>query len=161
VPPSSPSKKDGGSGGKHIGLTITVSGSPSASASGPSGSSPGGNSPAPGRSTQPAPNPSPSSSPSPSPQGSLVVSTGQLTLTTNADGSLSGAFTITAQGGDVSSISIANPSAGLLLSYPGSLSSGQSATVSLSVSASSVSGLSSETDLTVSPGGQAVVVDAP
>jgi hypothetical protein len=68
VSPTSPAHK--GSGGKHIGLTIRVSGSPSPSASGPTGSSPrGGSSPAPGRSTQPgSPSPSPSpASPSPSP----------------------------------------------------------------------------------------------
>ncbi len=67
VSPTSPSHQ--GSGGKHIGLTITVSGSPSASASGQPGSTPGGRSPRPGRSSPPAsPSPSPTSaSPSPSP----------------------------------------------------------------------------------------------
>jgi RNA polymerase sigma factor (sigma-70 family) len=157
VPPSSPSHQ--GSGGKHIGLTITVSPSPSASApgsSGPTGSSPGGRSPTPGRTTQPA---SPSPSPPPPSPGTLVTSTGSVTLTQNADGTLSGSFTITAQGGDVSTISIANPSSGLSVSYPGSLSSGQSATVSLS--AASAASLSSETDLTVSPGGTTVAVFVP
>jgi hypothetical protein len=41
----------------------------------------------------------------------------------------------------------------------GSLSSGQSVTISLS--AASVTGLASETDLTVSPSGQTVAVDVP
>lgn len=158
VPPSSPSHKGSGSGGKHIGLTITVSGSPSASASGPSGSSPrGGSTPAPGRSTQPA---SPSPSPPPSSPGTLLVSTGSVTLTLNGDGSLSGSFTLTAQGGDVSGYSITNPSSGLSVSpTSGSLSSGQSVTISLS--AASAASLASETDLTVSPGGLTVAVLVP
>jgi RNA polymerase sigma factor (sigma-70 family) len=155
VSPTSPAHK--GSGGKHIGLTITVSGSPSASASGPSGSSPGGTSPAPGRSSQPS---SPTPSPPPSSPGTLEVSTGVLTLTLNSDGSLSGSFTLTAQGGDVSGYSIANPSSGLSVSpTSGSLSSGQSVTISLS--AASATSLSAETDLTVSPGGITVAVDVP
>ena len=75
-----------------------------------------------------------------------------------SDGSLSGSFTLTAQGGDVSGYSIENPSSGLSVSpTSGSLSSGQSVTISLS--ASSVSGLSCETDLSVSPGGLTVAVD--
>ena len=158
VPPSSRSRKGSGSG-PHIGLTITVSGSPSASASGPSGSSPrGGTSPTPGRSTRP-PSSSPSPTPPPSP-GTLVVSTGSVTLTLNGDGSLSGSFTLTAQGGDVSGYSIANPSSGLSVSpTSGSLSSGQSVTVSLS--AASVADVASETDLTVSPGGLTVAVLVP
>jgi RNA polymerase sigma factor (sigma-70 family) len=158
VPSSSPSHK--GSSGKHIGLTITVSGSPSPSASGPSGSSPGGTSPTPGRSTKPpGPNPSPSPSSSPSPLGTLAVSASSVTLTLNADGSLSGSFTITAEGGDVPTVGIQNPSSGLSVSYPGSLPSGQSATVSLS--AASATSLSSETDLTVSPGSLTVAVFVP
>jgi RNA polymerase sigma factor (sigma-70 family) len=163
VSPTSPSHKGSGSGGKHIGLTITVSGSPSASASGPSGpsgpsgSSPGGGSPNPGRSSQPA---SPTPSPPPASPGTLAVSTSSLTLTLNADGSLSGSFSLTAQGGDVSGYSIVNPSSGLSVSpISGSLSSGQSVTISLS--AASATGLSSETDLTVSPGGVTVAVDLP
>jgi hypothetical protein len=157
VPPSSPSHKGSGSGGKHIGLTITVSGSPSAPASGPSGSRPGGTSPAPGRSSQPS---SPSPSPPPSSPGTLLVSASVVTLTLNGDGSLSGSFTLTAQGGDVSGYSITDPSSGLSVSpTSGSLSSGQSVTISLS--AGSVTGLASETDLTVSPGGLTVAVDVP
>jgi RNA polymerase sigma factor (sigma-70 family) len=155
VSSTSPSRKGGSN--KHIGLTITVSGSPSASASGPSGSSPGGTSPDPGRSSQP---PSPTPSPPPSSPGTLAVSANVLTLTLNSDGSLSGSFTLTAQGGDVSGYSIANPSSALSVSpTSGSLSSGQSVTISLS--ASSVTGLASETDLSVSPGGLTVAVDVP
>jgi RNA polymerase sigma factor (sigma-70 family) len=158
VSPTSPSHQ--GSGGKHIGLTITVSGSPSASASGPSGpsgSSPGGRSPAPGRSSQPT---SPTPSPPPTSPGTLAVSAGSVTLTLNGDGSLSGSFSLTAQGGDVSAYSIANPSSGLSVSpTSGSLSSGQSVTISLS--AASAASLASETDLTVSPGGITVAVDVP
>jgi RNA polymerase sigma factor (sigma-70 family) len=156
VSPSSPSHK--GSGKHNIGLTITVSGSPSPSFSSQSGSSPGGDgtSPTPGRS-QPA---SPPPSPPPSSPGTLAVSGSPVTLTLNSDGSLSGSFTLTAQGGDVSGYSIENPSGALAVSPgSGSLSSGQSATISLS--ASSVSGLASETDLTVDPGGMTVAVDLP
>jgi hypothetical protein len=156
-PASSTSPSHKGGSNKHIGLTITVSGSPSASASGPSGSSPGGTSPDPGRSSQP---PSPTPSPPPSSPGTLAVSANVLTLTLNSDGSLSGSFTLTAQGGDVSGYSIANPSSALSVSpTSGSLSSGQSVTISLS--ASSVTGLASETDLSVSPGGLTVAVDVP
>jgi hypothetical protein len=83
-----------------------------------------------------------------------------VTLTLNTDGSLSGSFTLTAQGGDVSGYSIAVPSSGLSVSpTSGSLTSGQSVTISLS--AASVTSLASETDLTVSPGGQTVAVDVP
>jgi hypothetical protein len=158
VPPSSRSHQGDG---KHIGLTNNVSPSPSTSAAGSSGSSPGGGAPTPGRSTPPGPNPSPSSSPSssPSPQGTVVASTGSVTLTLNTDGTLSGSFTITAEGGDVSSVTITNPSSGLSVSYPGSLPLGQSATVILS--AASASALSSETDLTVGPPGTTVAVFVP
>jgi RNA polymerase sigma factor (sigma-70 family) len=162
VSPSSPSPKGSGSGGKHIGLTIRVSGSPSASVSGssgsPRGSTPGGGtSPTPGRTSQP---PSPPPSPPPSSPGTLAVSAGVVTLTLNTDGSLSGSFTLTAQGGDVSGYSITDPSSGLSVSpTSGSLTSGESVTISLS--AASVTSLASETDLTVSPGGQTVAVDVP
>jgi hypothetical protein len=83
-----------------------------------------------------------------------------VTLTQNADGSLSGSFTLTAQGGDVSGYSIENPSSGLSVSpTSGSLSSGQSVTISLS--APSATGLASETDLSVNPGGLTVAVLVP
>jgi RNA polymerase sigma factor (sigma-70 family) len=156
---SSSDHKSGG-GGKHIGLTVTASPTPSASAraTGPSGSTPGGGtSPTPGRSSQP---PSPTPSPSPSSPGTLVVSATVVTLVQNPDGSLSGSFTLTAQGGDVSAYTIANPSSGLTVSpSSGSLSSGQSVTISLS--APTATGLPSPTDLTVDPGLLTVAVDLP
>jgi RNA polymerase sigma factor (sigma-70 family) len=158
--PASPSSGSHKSGKHNIGLTITVSGSPSPSSSGlsPSGSSPGGGgtSPTPGRSQPPSPTPSPP----PASPGTLAVSTGSVTLTLNPDGSLSGSFALTAQGGDVSGYSIADPSGALSVSpSSGSLSSGQSVTISLS--APSATGLASETDLTVNPGGLTVAVLVP
>ena len=163
--PASPSSRahKGGAGGKHIGLTITVWPTPPVSAPGPwtspAGASPGGTSPDPGRSSQP---PSPSPSPPPASPGTLAVSTTAVTLTQGAGGTYSGSFTITAQGGDVSGYSIANPApAGTLSVSPagGSLTSGQSVTVSLFVS--SATGPAYETDLTVSPGGLTVAVYYP
>jgi hypothetical protein len=89
-----------------------------------------------------------------------VASTGSVTLTLNPDGSLSGSFTLTAQGGDVASYTITNPSTGLSVSpSSGSLTSGSSVTVSLS--AASAADLASETDLTVDPGGLLVAVFVP
>ena len=67
-------------------------------------------------------------------------------------------FTITASGGTVS-YTIDNPApAGDLTVSPsaGTLSAGQSVTVSVTVS--STTGLASETDLTVNPGGLTVAV---
>jgi RNA polymerase sigma factor (sigma-70 family) len=155
VSPSSAAHK---SGAKNPGLTITVSGSPTPSAS--SQSSPGGGggtNPTPGRSTPPA---SPTPSPPPTSPGTLAVSASSVTLTLNSDGSLSGSFSLTAEGGAVSGYSIENPSSGLSVSpTSGSLSSGQSVTISLS--ASSVSVLAGETDLSVSPGGLSVAVFPP
>jgi hypothetical protein len=163
VPPSSPSSLShkGRSGDRHVGLTITVSGSPSPSSPArqpsPGGSPPGGTPPTPGPSSQP---PSPTPSPPPVSPGTLVASPSSVTLTQNADGSLSGSFTLTAQGGDVSGYSIDNPSSGLTVSpTSGSLSSGQSVTISLS--APSATGLASETDLSVNPGGLTVAVLLP
>jgi len=89
-----------------------------------------------------------------------VVSATVVTLVQNPDGSLSGSFTLTAQGGDVSAYTIANPSSGLTVSpSSGSLSSGQSVTISLS--APTATGLPSPTDLTVDPGLLTVAVDLP
>ena len=154
----SPSSSGSGGGKQHIGLTITVSGSPSPTPSlGGQGvpSAPGGqptphSSPTPGR-TQPSP--SPSQSPPPSP-GTLSVSPSSVTLSgTPATAS----FTIAASGGAVS-YSIDNPNSADLAVSPsaGSLSAGQSVTVSVTVSSST--GLASETDLTVNPGGLTVAV---
>ena len=155
VSPSSPSHNNG-RGGRRTGLTITVSGSPSPPAWSRS-PTPGGTSPNPAPSSQP---PSPTPSPPPVSPGTLVASPSPVTLTLNADGSLSGSFTLTAQGGDVSGYNIANPSSVLSVSpTSGSLSSGQSVTISLS--APSATGLASETDLSVSPGALTVPVLVP
>ena len=77
-------------------------------------------------------------------------------------GASTGSFTLTARAATVSGYSITDPAPAGDLSVsptPGSLSSGQSVTISLS--AASVTGLASETDLTVSPGGLTVAVDVP
>ena len=164
VAPSPPGS--GGSGGKqHLGLIRNVSGSPSATPSqqgaqggqsgqggqgGQAGQPSSPSSPTPGH-TQPTPRPSP---PQPSP-GVLSVSPGSVTL----GGVLStGSFTITASGGAIS-YNIDNPApAGDLAISPsaGSLSAGQSVTVSVTVT--SDAGLASETDLTVNPGGWTIAV---
>ena len=154
----SPSSSGSGGGKQHIGLTITVSGSPSPTPSQQGQPGPGGqggqpsshSSPTPGR-TQPPPSPS---QPPPSP-GTLSVSAGSVTLSSVPS---TASFTITASGGTVS-YSIDNPApAGDLAISPsaGSLSAGQSVTVSVTVS--SDTGLASETDLTVNPGGLTVAV---
>jgi len=159
VTPSPSHSGSSGGGKQHIGLTITVSGSPSATPpqqgqarQGQAPSSP--SSPAPGRSQPP---PSSPQSPPPSP-GTLAVSPGSVTLSGTP---YTGSFTITAQGGSVS-YSIANPApAGDLAISPsaGTLSAGQSVTVSVTVV--SDAGLASETDLAVNPGGLLVAVIYP
>ena len=159
VSPSAAAHSSGGSGSKNPGLTIKVSGSPTPSVSpgGGGGGGGGGTNPTPGRSTPPS---SPTPSPPPPSPGTLEVSATSVTLTLNSDGSLSGSFSLTAQGGAVSGYSIGNPSSGLSVSpTSGSLSSGQSVTISLSASSASV--LSSETDLSVDPGGLMVAVFLP
>jgi len=156
----SPSSSSGSGGKQHIGLTITVSGSPSATPSGQvhgqgqgqgQGSSSRSPSPTPGH-TQPAP--SPSQSPPPSP-GTLSASPSSVSLSGTPS---TGSFTITAQGGTVSySIDDPAPAGDLAISpSAGTLSAGQSVTVSVTVS--SATGLASETDLTVNPGGLLVAV---
>ena len=159
VTPSPSITGSGGGDKQHIGLTITVSPSPSATLpqqgqqgqQGQGGQPSSQSAPTPGH-TQPPPNPSPSP-PQPSP-GTLSVSPGSMTL--SGVGS-TGSFTITASGGTVS-YSIANPASGDLAvsSSVGSLSAGESVTVSVTVV--SDTGLASETDLSVNPGGLAVAV---
>jgi hypothetical protein len=158
VSPSSAAHSSGGSGSKNPGLTIKVSGSPTPSVSpGGGGGGGGGTNPTPGRSTPPS---SPTPSPPPPSPGTLEVSATSVTLTLNSDGSLSGSFSLTAEGGAVSGYSIGNPSSGLSVSpTSGSLSPGQSVTISLSASSAGV--LSSETDLSVDPGGLMVAVFLP
>jgi len=152
-----PSPSATSSGQQHIGLINNLSGSPTPTPSqqgqggqggGPPSSRP---SPTPGR-TQPSP--SPSQSPPPSP-GTLSVSPGSVTL---SGVPATASFTITASGGTVS-YSIADPAPpGDLAVSPsaGSLLAGGSVTVSVTVS--STTGLASETDLTVNPGGLTVAV---
>jgi len=153
----SPSSTGSGSGKQHIGLINNVSGSPTPTPAqqgqgGGGGGQPSSHSsPTPGR-TQPAP--SPSQSPPPSP-GTLSVSPGSVTV---SGVSSTASFTITASGGPVS-YSIVDPAPPgdlAVSSSAGSLSAGQSVTVSVTVS--STTGLASETDLTVSPGGLMVAV---
>jgi len=157
VTPSPSSTGSSGIGKQHIGLINNVSGSPTPTPAqqgqgGGGGGQPSSHSsPTPGR-TQPSP--SPSQSPPPSP-GTLSVSPGSVTLS-SVPSTVS--FTITASGGTVS-YSVADPAPpGDLAVLPsaGSLSAGQSVTVSVTVS--STTGLASETDLTVSPGGLMVAV---
>ena len=153
----SPAKSGSRGGKRHIGLTIRVSGSPSPTLSqgGPGGQggqgqpSPHTSSPTPGR-TQPSPTPSQSPPPSP---GTLAVSPSSVTLSGSP---ATASFTITASGGTVS-YSIDNPAPADLAVSPsaGTLPAGQSVTVSVTVTNP---GLSSETDLTVSPGGLTVAV---
>jgi RNA polymerase sigma factor (sigma-70 family) len=152
----SPSKSGSRHGGKqHIGLTITATGSPSPSpAQGGQGGqgqpSPHSSSPTPGRTR---PSPSPSQTPPPSP-GTLAVSPSSVTLSGSP---ATASFTITASGGTVSySIANANPADLAVSPSAGTLSAGQSVTVSVTVTTDT--GLASETDLTVSPGGLTVAV---
>jgi len=157
VTPSPSTTGSGGNGKQHIGLIINVSGSPTPTPSqlgqgGQGGGQPSSHSsPTPGR-TQPSP--SPSQSPPPSP-GTLSVSPGSVTLSGVPS---TASFTITASGGTVSySITDPAPSGDLAVSpSAGSLSAGTSVTVSVTVS--STTGLASETDLTVNPGGLTVAV---
>jgi RNA polymerase sigma factor (sigma-70 family) len=135
-------------------------------------------SPSPGPATSSAPNPSPaptsprqhSHSPTPPPSsppaspGTLTVSQGPVTLSQGTPGgAYSGTFTLTAQGGPVSSYSILNPApAGDLSISPssgGTIPSGQSVTVTVTVT--SGTGLSFATDLTVDPGGLTEEIDYP
>ena len=156
VTPSPSTTGSGGNGKQHIGLIINVSGSPTPTPSqGQGGGQPSSHSsPTPGR-TQPSP--SPSQSPPPSP-GTLSVSPGSVTL---SGVPATASFTITASGGTVSySITDPAPPGDLAVSpSAGSLSAGTSVTVSVTVS--STTGLASETDLTVNPGGLTVAVSYP
>jgi RNA polymerase sigma factor (sigma-70 family) len=150
--------------GSHGGAPAANPGPSPAPAAGPSssGRSPQGN---PNPTPKPhshSPTPPPSSSPPPSP-GTLALSPGQVTLTQgSAGGSYTGQFTLTAQGGPVSSYSIVDPAPGGDLSVSpssGSLASGASVTITVTVN--SDVGLAYETDMTADPGGLTVVVDYP
>jgi hypothetical protein len=142
--PALPGGSPGPSGGSP---RPSSGGSPSATAP----SSGHGTSPAPSRSTTPAS--TPSSAPPPPRPGTLSVTPTSILLSPVTGGSL----TLTASGGPVS-WSVTEPSSliGRLTVVPsaGTLASGQSVTVSLSVS-----GLASvDSSLTVSPGGTTVTV---
>lgn len=103
----------------------------------------------------------PPSSPPPSP-GTLTISPGPVTLASSSGGPYTGTFTLTAQGGPVSSFSILDPApAGDLSISPPTeaLQDGQSVTITVTVESSS--GLAFETDLTVDPGGLAIAIDYP
>ncbi len=104
----------------------------------------------------PASSPSASAQASPSAvvQGSLVVSLSQLKLVA-ITGLPTGTFTITAQGGPVSSYSIAGGAGQLTVSpSSGSIASGDSVTIT--VTATSLVAL--DTQLTINPGGHVVTV---
>ncbi len=128
--------------------------------SAPGGHSGGGGNPNPTPTRAHSSSP-PASSPPPSP-GSLTAAPDSVTLTEGSSGAYSGSFQITAVGGPVSGYSIEDPAPpGDLSISPsgGSLSSGGTATITISVASSS--GLAYETDLTVDPGGLTIVVDYP
>jgi RNA polymerase sigma factor (sigma-70 family) len=108
--------------------------------------------------SDPGPSPSPSQSAPSSPpvvvQGSLVVSLSQLKLVA-VTGLPTGTFTLTAQGGPVSSYSISGGAGQLTVSpSSGSIASGGSVTVT--VTATSLVALN--TQLTINPGGEVVTV---
>jgi RNA polymerase sigma factor (sigma-70 family) len=107
--------------------------------------------------------PSPTPSPPPSP-GTLAASPATVVLSQPpTGGSYTGQFTLTAQGGSVAGFSILNPApAGDLSISPssgGTISNGASITVTVTVA--SATGLAYETDLTVNPGGLTIIVEYP
>jgi RNA polymerase sigma factor (sigma-70 family) len=154
---SSPAPAGGGSPGPAGGSPGTSGGGGSSGTSG--GGSPSATAPSSGHSTSPAPSASttpagpPSSAPPPPRQGTLSVTPTSILLSPVTGGSM----TLTASGGPVT-WSISEPSSliGKLTVAPsaGTLASGQSVTVTLSVS-----GLASvDSQLTVNPGGITVTV---
>ena len=123
--------------------------------------------PAPRRSSpQPRPSPSasrsrsPSASPSPSP-GTVAAAPTTVQLASASQGPYTGSFMLTAAGGPVQFSITASAPAGDLSVSPaaGSLADGQSVTVT--VTAASAAGLGYQTTLTVTPGGQSVLVEYP
>jgi RNA polymerase sigma factor (sigma-70 family) len=107
--------------------------------------------------TNPAPTAGSSSSSAAVSAGTLSVSTGQLDLVT-VNGTATGTFTLTAQGGPVSdySITVGSTLAGRVTVSPasGSLASGASATITVTTT----SLIALDGHLTVNPGGQAITV---
>jgi RNA polymerase sigma factor (sigma-70 family) len=136
----------------------------------PGGTQPVATSPAAGRSASPSPSASRSrsSSPSPSPTppspGTLTASATQVVLSLSADGgSYTGSFTLTATGGPVKfSISSTAPASELPVSpLAGSLTAGQTVTVTITVPANSTTPPPYDNQLTVDPGGLTITVRYP
>ena len=149
----------GNSGGGQSASTPQPSPAPGASTP---GSQPGNNNPNPTPSQHSHSSSPPPSSPPASP-GTLSATPTAVTLTQGTSGgAYTGTFTITAVGGPVSGYSIQDPApAGDLSIAPagGDLSTGGSVTVQITVNSSV--GLQFETDLTLTPGGQTIIVDYP
>jgi RNA polymerase sigma factor (sigma-70 family) len=150
----------GAGGPKHhpsVAATTLPSPSPSSSTSLPSAPNPPPSRPP---HTRP-PSPSPSPSPLPSP-GTLTAAPATVVLSSTG-GSYTGQFTLTAQGGAVSSYSVEDPApAGDLSISPssgGTIADGGSVTVTVTVA--SATGLAYQTDLTVVPGGLTVIIEYP
>jgi RNA polymerase sigma factor (sigma-70 family) len=105
-------------------------------------------------SSSPSPSQSAQASPSAVAQGSLVVSLSELKLVA-VTGLPTGTFTLTAQGGPVSSYSISGGGGQLTVSpSSGSITSGGSVTIT--VTATSLIAL--DTELTIDPGGEVVTI---
>ncbi len=146
---SSPAPVGGGSSGPTPGSPGPSGGSSPSRGTSPSATTPG--SPAPSTSTTPAS--TPSATPPPPQQGTLSVTPRRILITP----ALGGSLTLTASGGPVTwSITESSSLLGNVTVSPssGTLASGQSVTVSLSVS----SPVSVHSQLTVNPGGITVTV---
>lgn len=146
-------------GAKPPSVTATTLPSPSPSPSVPPTRAPD---PEPS-SPPPTHSPSPTPSPPPSP-GTLTASPTTVVLSQPpTGGSYSGQFTLTAQGGQVSSFTVEDPApAGDLTISPssgGAIQSGGSVTITVTVA--SATGLAYETDLTIVPGGLTVIIQYP
>jgi RNA polymerase sigma factor (sigma-70 family) len=153
----SPALGTRGSTGQGLSPAGGGTGSAPAAASRPPSSAPSSAGPtasATAPSSAPESSPSAHASPSVVVQGSLLVSLSQLKLVAVA-GLPTGTFTITAQGGPVSSYSITGGSGQVTVSpASGSIASGTSVTIT--VTATSLIAL--DTQLTINPGGQVVTV---
>jgi RNA polymerase sigma factor (sigma-70 family) len=154
-----------GSGGSRSGGGLSPDSTPQptpnpGTSSAPGGHGGGGGNPNPTPTTRSHSSSPPASSPPPSP-GSLTAAPDSVTLTAGSSGTYTGSFQITAVGGPVSGYSIEDPVPANLSISPsaGSLSSGGTATITISVASSS--GLQYETDLTVDPGNLTIIVDYP
>ena len=126
----------------------------SSGAPGAAGSASASTNPSPTAGSSSTPSPSRSASVSP---GTLSVSTGQLDLL-SVNGTASGSFTLTAHGGPVSDYSVTVGSAlvGHLTVSPSSGSLASGASVTITVTSTSLIALDGQ--LTVNPGGQTIAV---